>query len=305
MDPLTHSLVAAVAAKSVGAPPRRFWMMVLLGGISDLDVVFNAFGSWAHLFQHRGLTHSLVGVAVQTFVYAALFARWDAGPYGRRAFHYGIALALHVVVDGLTSYGVPLFSPFNLVPVSADLMVSLGLIPIAFMLAGLGWMRRSGRTGWRAAAPIWVAWGVYFVIASSTKIYASRLAPEGLRAWTAIPTVANPFEWTGVAKDGRGAYKTYTVDVLSGLAEAGPAIPAPGKEFPIQASLSSFVVRDHVERERWPVARVRPDGPSAWRVEWGNLLFSTRGLVRGKVSVRVSADGAVSDERRIHSFWNP
>jgi len=61
MDPLSHALMGGLAAKTLDVPQRRFWVMVGLSGIMDLDVVANYLGSWASLFQHRGMTHSLLG----------------------------------------------------------------------------------------------------------------------------------------------------------------------------------------------------------------------------------------------------
>jgi hypothetical protein len=63
-------------------------------------------------------------------------------------------------------------------------------------------------------------------------------------------------------------------------------------------------VKAFLASNRWPVARVQtvPDG---WNVEWGNLLFSTRGMVRAKVRVHVAANGEVLAAERIFGFWNP
>src|SRR5690242_11931545 len=109
MDPLTHCLLGGMAAKTVGGSRRRFWIMVFLGAAPDLDVLASGLGSWAFALQHRGISHSLVGVFLQAVFYAWAFKSFDRGLFWRRAGHYSLPLALHVACDYLTSFGVPLF----------------------------------------------------------------------------------------------------------------------------------------------------------------------------------------------------
>src|SRR4051812_38611963 len=123
MDPLTHCLVGGMAAKTGGTSKRRFWIMCFLGSAPDLDVFFNGLGSWAWIIQHRGITHSLLGIVLQSLFYAWVFARWDQGPYRERAIHYSLPIGAHILCDYLTAFGVPLFSPFIFKEYSADLMV--------------------------------------------------------------------------------------------------------------------------------------------------------------------------------------
>jgi hypothetical protein len=95
MDPITHSLVGGLAAKTVGTTKRRFWVMMFLGTAPDLDVLFNGLGSWAFWLQHRGISHSILGIVVQTLLYAWIFQKWDVGSYRQRAWHYFLPLFLH------------------------------------------------------------------------------------------------------------------------------------------------------------------------------------------------------------------
>lgn len=304
MDPITHSLVGAVAAKTVGASRRRLWIMAVLGAIPDLDVVANAFGSWAYLFQHRGLSHSAIGLVFQPVVFAFLLAPLDRGRFSTRAFHYSIPIALHLVCDLLTSYGVPLWSPFSLREFSMDLVNPVTIVPMIFMAGGLYWLIKTNRSGWAATRPVWGAWVLYIAVASSGKAYATRLT-ETQGHMTALPSTVNPLSWRAVAIDGDGhRYHHYSINLWKGTTTTAGSFGVPRDERPVQASLLSPQVREFLDESRWPVVRVMPDG-NHWKVEWGTLLFSARGTVRSKLAVRVSDTGNVLDVDRTFGFWDP
>lgn len=303
MDPLTHCLMGAVAAKAVHADRRRFWIMAFLGMAPDLDVLANYLPGWAQLFQHRGLTHSLLGVLVQPFLFAFLLRAWDNGFFRIRAFHYSLPIFLHVLCDLLTSYGVPLLSPFRQTSYSWNLAGSLNFIPLGLTILGLTWLHRQQRSGWRATAPVWAMWALYLVFIFTGKTYAARLAEASPHPVVLVPSVMNPFSWDGVAAS-ESDYATYVVDLLSGGVRVVGKYSRPGTEQPVQDSLKSPAVQEFVKRSRWPVVRVMKDGLLS-RVEWGELVFSVRGLARGHVAAFVTADGHVLRDDNIVTFWNP
>ena len=304
MDPITHALVGGLAAKSVQTSKRRFWVMGLLGMAPDLDVFANYLGGWAALLQHRGVTHSLFGWIVQTLFFAWLFARWDRGRYYERAFHYSLAIGLHLVCDFLTSYGIPWLSPFYFSEVSADLMPGFTAIPLFFMAVGIFYLHRRGHEGWRATRPLWILWSFNLLFAVSTRSYAQRMVPMPGHQATMVPTTINPFVWRTVEVDPAARmYREKTINLLNGKRGNGVEVPFPAKNFPINASLRSQLVTSFLRDNRWPVARsIKQE--NGWIVEWGRLVFSVKGDVRGKVRVRVSDDGQILDERPIFNFWS-
>ncbi|MBV9080841.1 MAG: metal-dependent hydrolase [Elusimicrobia bacterium] len=294
-----------MAAKSVGSSKRRFWIMSLLGAAPDIDIFFGFLGSWAWPIQHRGLSHSLVGVVFQALFYAWIFGRWDKGPFARRAIEYSLPLFAHLGCDYLTAFGVPMLAPFTFREYSADLTVGLTLIPMFIMAVGLAWAYINELNGWKATRPIWAGWALYLFMTVSGKAYAAKLVPQEPRAMM-IPSAASPFEWTVVCPDPKThSYRRYEVDLMRGRREAASSVPMPGDELPVKSSLTSPVVQDFLKSNRWPVARVSATKLGGWDVEWGNLLFSTRGMVRGKVRVHVDDDGHVTSSERIYNFWNP
>jgi len=305
MDPLTHCLVGGMAAKTAGTSKRRFWIMCFLGSAPDLDVLFNGLGGWAWIVQHRGITHSFIGIALQAVLFSWIFSRWDKGSFRERTVHYSLPIAAHVLCDFLTAFGVPLLSPFVFREFSADLMVGLTLIPMFIMITGLVWSHLKGEGGWRATRPIWLGWALYMCMALSGKAYAGKLI-ENVPDATTLPSTGNPFTWSVICPDhGSRSYKRFELDLVRGRRLSRAAVPMPGGDFPIQASKVNPDVRRFLRANRWPVARVLPHQGGGWDVEWGNLLLSTRGLVRGKVRVWVSEDGEVGPAARIFTFWNP
>lgn len=307
MDPITHCLVGGMAAKTAGVSRRRFWIMMFLGEAADLDVIFNSLGSWAFWLQHRGITHSFLGLALQALFYSWAFRKWDKGDFRERTWHYSLPLALHLMCDYLTSFGVPLLSPFSFQEFSADLVVGLTLIPAGFMAVGLFQMYRRNHGGWRAAGPLWAVWILYVSLAMSGKAYAGRLvqASSGSPA-TTIPSVLNPFAWSAIhLDDSTHTYRHYTVDLLTGEKRTALVFKMPNGDFPVKASAASPKVQEFLKNHRWPVVRfsVHPEG--GWDVEWGNLLFSSRGMVRAKVRVHVASDGSIVSADKVFGFWNP
>jgi inner membrane protein len=296
-----------MAAKTVGSDRRRFWIMMFLGSAPDLDVLFSGLGSWASMLQHRGLSHSFVGIVLQALLYAWAFARWDQGTFRTRAFHYSLPLALHVLCDYLTCFGVPVLLPFSTVSFSADLMMDLCVIPMVAMGAGLYFMHRKEVHGWSVTRPLWGIWVVYMIVAATGKAYAMKLAESPAHmAVTALPTKFNPFNWRAVSHDDKTrTYTQVSVDLIRGRRKSAVISAMPIDDFAVQASLKSPEVKMFLDTNRWPVVRVTPTPSHGYSVEWGNLLFSARGLVRGKVRVEIASNGAILGQEKIFNFWNP
>lgn len=305
MDPLTHSLVGGLAAKTMNVPRRRFWIMLLLGMAPDLDVLANGLGGWAHLFHHRGFSHSMLGVVLQTGFYAWALRRLDPGPFRQRAFAYVLPIGLHVLCDALTGYGVPLFSPFGLEEFSVDLVVNLSVIPWVFMVPAFLLMARGRlqeRTGVRWML---VAWAVYFGLSAAGKVTAGLMASAHATHYDTVPSVYNPFQWRVIASEpALHVYRDWEVNLLTGTVSLNREFPMPNGDFPVQASMMSADVKEFLDDTRWPVVRYR-QSDDGWRVEWGSLLFSVRGAARGKLDVALTDAGDVISANRSIRFWDP
>jgi membrane-bound metal-dependent hydrolase YbcI (DUF457 family) len=304
MDPLTHSLIGGLAGQTAGVSRRRFWIMFALGSMMDLDILANSLGNWSVLFQHRGISHSIFGVLVQMFFFAWVLKRIDPGPYRERAWHYSLPLGLHLLCDYLTSFGIPLFSPFYLQNFSLGIIGCVNILPMAIAGATLGTMYLRNQTGWKVAGVAWATWGIYLSFVSVGKIYATSIAAE-CAPMTPVPSLMNPFRWQAIGEDTQShIYRQYSIDLLRRQTTRLQDIPMPNGDFPVKASMASSSVRKYIKENPWPVVRMQKtrDG---WEVEWGRIMFSTRGLVRGNILIELDESGKITGEKKVVSFWDP
>ncbi|MCE9593927.1 MAG: metal-dependent hydrolase [Planctomycetes bacterium] len=119
MDNLTHALIGAAIAKTpLGARVKHAALAAMVAAnLPDADVVLQLFHSQSvYLTEHRGITHSIVGV-----VLLAPWVAWVHWLSARRSgTQFGAALTLafaavasHPIFDALNSFGVRPFLPFD------------------------------------------------------------------------------------------------------------------------------------------------------------------------------------------------
>jgi inner membrane protein len=189
LDNLTHSLLAAALAKSpLGALHRRAAAIaVVAASLPDLDLLALFDGRPAYLEHHRGITHSLAGLALLAVAFAAAVHAFDRrrarrDPFVRRAEFgataalVGAALASHFALDALNSYGVRPWLPLDASWHYADLAFIID--PWLWLLFG-GAAALAGRRS--RPGTVWLALAG---AVCSAAIYASGAAPQHLRiAW--------------------------------------------------------------------------------------------------------------------------
>ncbi len=306
MDPLTHCLVGGTVSKTLKNSRARFWIMMFLGEAPDLDVFFGHFGPWAFWLQHRGITHSFFGVTVQALFYAWLFQKVDADRYLTRVWQYSIPLFLHSLCDFLTSYGVPLFSPVTFIEYSGNLVPAVTIVPMVFMLAGLIFVSRRRLEGWSGTKPIWIAWIFYLMFSLGGRSYASHLVGPTTEKKSVVSGLANPFHWMAVIQPNDCcSYHSILVNVLNGDRTPGIVLATDMSNPVVQASLKSPDIKRFVKTTRWPIARFSSTVDGGWKVDWGKVIFSSRGFVRGLWSVNIDRNGNVGPAQHAFIFWNP
>ena len=127
MENLTHSLVGLTAAKAglERLSPGATALCALAANAPDCDIFVLAFGDrWTYLQNHRGITHSVAGVAALALLLPLIFyavdwlwARLRKQP--RRVKLKGlliaslIASATHPLLDWTNSYGIRFLLPWN------------------------------------------------------------------------------------------------------------------------------------------------------------------------------------------------
>ncbi len=167
MDIITHSLAGAALARTGFQEPlgakRATWAAVVASNVADLDIVQMTFqGYEAYIFDHRGITHSLVGWLVATALLTGLFrAIWRDVRIGPLALLIGLAYGAHIFMDVPTSWGTMLWLPFDDARVALDWVFIVDVVIWAIFI--LPWFFRKGlgeKLVFRAA---FVVLGLYYV----------------------------------------------------------------------------------------------------------------------------------------------
>jgi inner membrane protein len=230
MDPLTHGLLGAVAARTVLGPRLGHvgWMIGAAAGMlpdvdffirSDADPLLN-------IEYHRQFTHSLAFAPVGGAL-AAL--PWLTFPKLRENWRAVLAAGLvgyatHGVLDACTTYGTHLAWPFSPERESWNLMTTIGPLFTLFLLLGLAFaaLRRS-----RAPAIAALTLCLAYVGAAGWQREKAEAALERIAQGRGhaidradiFPTVGNPFVWRTLYRSGDTLHADRVRVPLSGEAQ--------------------------------------------------------------------------------------
>lgn len=192
MDNLTHTLVGLAAAKA-GLERLSFGttaVCLVAANSPDVDIVAVAGGRWFYLEQHRGITHSVVGVLALALFVPLLFyaceriaARLRRKPPRARLKGLIIAslvvTATHPLLDWTNHYGVRPWLPWSGEWYYGDLVFVVD--PWLWLALGGAAFLATARTGLRVAA-----WAVFARSLSVAVVIA-------------LPRAGVPHAWLAVA----------------------------------------------------------------------------------------------------------
>jgi inner membrane protein len=154
VDTLTHALSGALLARAT-APARqdeqtlplgrRIFVGFLATAAPDLDFVFGYLGAVEYLYNHRGITHSLILLPLWAFLLAKLAAlAWRRDRPWKAYFGViAMCIAIHIAGDWITSFGTMVFAPLSDARYGLGTTFIIDLWFTGIILAGL------------AAAAIW------------------------------------------------------------------------------------------------------------------------------------------------------
>lgn len=213
MDPLTHGLLGAVAARALLG--RRLghagWMIGAAAGmLPDVDFFIRSEADpLLNIEYHRQFTHSLAAIpfggALAALPWLALRkcrAEW------RAALAAGIAgYATHGALDACTTYGTHLLWPFSEARESWNLMTTIGPLVTLFLLAGIVFaVRRRARGPAIAALALCLAYvGTAALQRDKAAAALGRIAQgrgHAVDRAEIFPTVGNPLVWRTLYRSG-------------------------------------------------------------------------------------------------------
>ena len=117
VDPITHGVIGAAVAKLAGndiSIHDAATVSIVIGSIfPDIDIVFQKWGDYTYLKNHRGLTHSILGLIVSSGLLSILLKFIYTGMSISELFLWSLLGGLaHSGFDLLNSYGAKLLWPF-------------------------------------------------------------------------------------------------------------------------------------------------------------------------------------------------
>jgi membrane-bound metal-dependent hydrolase YbcI (DUF457 family) len=326
VDPVTHTLTALALGRSGlnRFVPLATPMLVASSLAADLDWLSSLGGPRAFLLGNRTVTHSLLGTAVIALAVAAIFWRLRR-KHATSPIRFGPALAIcaigagvHLLMDLTNSYGVMLLWPFRRRWFAWDLVDTLDvailvwlllglLLPLLFRLITEEIGAKAKRRGPERGAIIALVM-VFLWIGARWAMHDRAIQMMGARMYHgdlpvavgAFPEAVSPFEWKGVVET-EGA-----IDVLDvPIGPQGVFDPTVGRMYfkpeaspVIDEARKSLLVKEFLEFARFPKATVQKT-EEGLRFELRDVRFDTwmPGKPVPKVIVDLNSQNQIVDER--------
>ena len=179
MDPITHGITGALLGKAYFSKPhaRVAVFAATLGAVfPDIDVFYEAYDEIVHhdplaiVRYHRAITHSFVALPL----FAVLLA-WFTHTIARRlgiaspstwmlTLIYGVGIASHIVLDGMTSFGTRMWFPISQRRFAWDWLFIIDFTFTSMILVPqvVAWIYRdTQRAREKSVAHAWEMWGLF------------------------------------------------------------------------------------------------------------------------------------------------
>ncbi len=191
MDTITHGIVGALIGKGFFSERNgRVATFAATAGamFPDVDVVQEIFSSdpLAIVKYHRAITHSFIALPFFAALLAWLtragfaFAKkrwglrdWEAPSWGILVLIYAIAIASHILLDAMTSFGTRIWYPFSQQRVAWDLLfiIDFSFTAIVLLPQIVAWIYADRTKTSARAVSMWVvftigAFGVWEIAAA-------------------------------------------------------------------------------------------------------------------------------------------
>lgn len=296
MDTVTHGIVGSLIAKGYFSERhgRVATFAATMGAMfPDIDVVREAFSNdpLAVVRYHRGITHSWIGLPFFA-VFLAWLTRWLA-----RRFHvpspswgilcliYGVAIASHILLDGMTSFGTRMFTPLSQDRVAWDLIfiVDFSFTAIALAPQFAAWIYRDHNASGRRAAASWMFFtaGTFMVWTLARGVgypfhpWVAALASAACAALFFLPAVgARGYQVRRALWCQAGIYLLVAYVFACGVAH-GAAI----------RRVQDFAARNHISPERLGALPLPP-----CPLDWGGVIRAHDGVYSARFDLRDSAE---------------
>ncbi|MEW6622525.1 MAG: metal-dependent hydrolase [Bacillota bacterium] len=199
MDPLTHVLAGALTASFSGnhmSLSDPVFLGAVLGSLApDLDILYQTRGDMAYLKNHRGFSHSFIGVAGISVAVAGVLTLLFPGAAFLTVFLWTLAGTLsHIFLDVLNSYGAQILWPLSRKKFSLGILTIFDPIIICLMVISLAGqtvfppIREIGTVG----ILIYLLFRVYMLV--KTRFVIKKKFP-GTKKIIVLPSVISIWNW--------------------------------------------------------------------------------------------------------------
>lgn len=232
MDTLTHALSGALLVRAaepvlsmLKALPVRTRLIagMTAAAFPDIDGTLRLIDTLTYLNWHQGPTHSLVMLPLWAFLLAHLFSKVTRGRYSWQLFLIpaSLGIAIHIVEDLITSYGLMLLVPFSTERFCVPLAFVIDLWFSAIIILGLIMSYIFPAKKYIAGFAI-ICLTIYVVFLASLHqrakdiglAYAQKMALIDAEI-SVLPQPLSPFNWQIVAMEGE-TYHILLVKLASG-----------------------------------------------------------------------------------------
>ncbi|MDX8392821.1 MAG: metal-dependent hydrolase [Mariprofundaceae bacterium] len=253
MDPLTHALSGAVLARALPKKPlasAQIALLVLLTMAPDADFVLKFISNTTYLEYHRGITHSLLILPLWTWLFYALLSKTQASI---PAWLIGAAIAMHIGLDLITSFGTMVLAPISDWRAALDLMFIVDPLFTACLLLPLlaiTVFRRQARALGIGALLLAASYLALTVWTHQQAMIVVRHAHPHAISHAALPLPFSPFHWRLIAD-----YSDHYTHTGINLA---PSFPGSAIFFPdsfVQAYMPPLNAAEHLRWQTLPAMR--------------------------------------------------
>jgi membrane-bound metal-dependent hydrolase YbcI (DUF457 family) len=292
MDPVTHGITGALLGKGYFSDRngRVAILAATLGAVfPDIDTVADAISRdpLAIIKYHRGITHSFVELPFFAAILAWL-TRWaarrlkiDTPSFGVLTLIYGVGIASHILLDGMTSFGTRMLTPISQQRVAWDLLfiIDLAFTSIVLLPQIIAWIYSDRPESRVRAVKMWI---LFTLAAIASWVLASGVGYP-FHGWVlvvAIVVIGALFFLPALGDWGfrlkRSAWcrgGTYAMFVYIALCWTAHHL--------VMAQVKSFAAENHIEVERMGALPL----PPSW-LSWGGVIRSTDGVYQSRFDLR-------------------
>lgn len=218
MDPVTHALTGALIAQTGFSRRLGGYSTLAMAAVAmfpDIDIIYRLESLPTYIENHRGLTHSFVGILGSGILLGAILGRIDKK---RRYLAWiaacWVALLSHQVLDLVTSYGTQILYPFNMNRYYLDWVFIIDFFLSGILILFLMLCRKIPEQSERKAKlGLMLATGYILFCAANHSLALHQLTRSArangipFQSAAAVPQPLLPLIWSGILDGGDFFYQ--------------------------------------------------------------------------------------------------